>query len=360
MIEPHTELPSRSLPDAGGPPGGGLEVRDIAKSFGDVAVLHAVGFTVRQGEFVTILGPSGCGKTTLLRIIAGLELPDRGEILLGGVSIGGEPANRRPVNTVFQNYALFPHLSVFENVAFGLRSRSTPSAQVGERTLSALRMLQLEPMAKRRPAQLSGGQKQRVALARALVNEPEVLLLDEPMSALDAKLRAEVQLELRALQRRLGKTFILVTHDQDEAMTVSDRIIVMRDGRIEQIGPPAEVYERPVSRFVAEFLGSANLIPATVESGRVQTPFGALEVRSPPPWSEGTLAIRPERILISAESPRANGILVTVREMIYRGGHTDIFVEPGPLRIRSSGGKNLIVGQQVWAELPCEFLQTLG
>ncbi|MBA3710681.1 MAG: ATP-binding cassette domain-containing protein [Planctomycetes bacterium] len=244
-------------------PVGALRVQGVDKRFGTTEVLRDAEVDVRPGEFVTLLGPSGCGKTTLLRIVAGFELPDRGSVVLDGVDITRLPANRRPVNTVFQSYALFPHLSVFENVAFGLRARGVAEAEVVARVGEAMDLLRFAELRDRRPHQLSGGQRQRVALARALVNRPDVLLLDEPMSALDARLRAEVQLELKRLQRRLGTTFVLVTHDQDEAMVVSDRILLMHGGRIVQAGAPREVYERPRTRFVAEFLGAANLIAAT-------------------------------------------------------------------------------------------------
>ena len=238
----------------------GLALKGIDKSFGEVQALKDVSLDVCEGEFFTLLGPSGCGKTTLLRIIAGLELSDRGEVILGGEDITTLPATKRQVNTVFQSYALFPHLTIFENVAFGLRSRKYPKHEVENRVSKRLEMLGLQEMSDRHPHQLSGGQQQRVALARALVNEPKVLLLDEPMSALDAKLRAQVQVELRRLQRKLGQTFILVTHDQSEAMVVSDRIAVMNQGKIIQFGSPKEVYEQPKTRFVAEFLGAANLL----------------------------------------------------------------------------------------------------
>lgn len=337
-----------------------LCVSGVCKRFGDVEVLRDIHFAVQGGEFVTLLGPSGCGKTTLLRIIAGLELCDSGRVTLDGQDITDWSANRRPINTVFQNYALFPHLNVQDNIAFGLRSRRMSAQQISQRVYDALTMLRLEPWAVRYPHQLSGGQKQRVALARALVNEPELLLLDEPMSALDAKLRSEVQIELRRLQRRLGKTFILVTHDQDEAMTVSDRVIVMREGVIEQVGTPSEVYERPVNRFVAEFLGSANLIPAERCNGRAYTAHGPLVVERSPGWSDGTLAIRPERIRVCENKPAVNAVCGRVRELIYRGNHMDLFVEPGPLRIRTAPMSNLLVGQDVWLELSPEHLVALS
>ncbi len=339
---------------------GRLEVRELSKRFDGPQVLDRITLSVQAGEFVTLLGPSGCGKTTLLRIIAGLEIADTGEVLLDGRSMTALPANRRPVNTVFQNYALFPHLDVYENVAFGLRARKVPRAETAERVQRALRLLRMEEFARRSPHQLSGGQKQRVALARALVNEPQVLLLDEPMSALDAKLRGELQLELRRLQRQLGRTFILVTHDQDEAMTVSDRILVMRDGRIEQSGTPAEVYERPLSRFVAEFLGSANLIAATASAEQAaETPLGPLRLSERPPWASGQLAIRPEHIRLTAEPAGVNSLPAVIREVVYRGDHAEVFIEPGSLRVRASAHAGLCAGQSLHAQLPPEHLVIL-
>lgn len=340
--------------------GPGLEVREISKRFGKTEVLRGVSLKIHPGEFVTLLGPSGCGKTTLLRIIAGLEMPDSGRVLLSGRDLTPLPANRRPVNTVFQSYALFPHLSVADNIAFGLRAQKVPPETIEKRVESALGMLHLTDFAKRHPHQLSGGQKQRVAMARALVNEPEVLLLDEPMSALDAKLRAEVQIELRRLQERLGKTFVLVTHDQDEAMTVSDRIFLMRGGRIEQEGAPNEIYEKPVSRFVAEFLGSANLIEATKNAeGNLDTPFGTLKACREPPWDRGTLVIRPERIRLSSAEPGENAMEVRIRESIYRGDHLDVWIDPGPLRVRTAPNMPLKTGDTLWAQLPPEDLEVL-
>jgi spermidine/putrescine transport system ATP-binding protein len=337
----------------------GLRVEGVRKAFGPVEVLGGVSIAVRQGEFTALVGPSGCGKTTLLRIIAGLELADAGRVVLSGRDITALPANQRPINIVFQSYALFPHLDVYENVAFGLRSRRFARPQVGRRVDAALQMLRLQDMSARRPHQLSGGEKQRVALARALVNEPDLLLLDEPMSALDAKLRAEVQLELRGLQRRLGKSFLLVTHDQDEAMTVSDRLFVMRQGRIEQSGPPAQVYDHPVNRFVAEFLGAANLIPARRVDGAGETPFGRMQTTAPPPWESGTLAIRPEGVRLCARPPAVNGLQARVRETVYRGDHVDVFVEPGGLRVRAPNAGGVAPGAQVWLQLPPERLEVL-
>jgi spermidine/putrescine transport system ATP-binding protein len=337
-----------------------LAVERVCKRFDGVPVLRDVSFTVNQGEFVTLLGPSGCGKTTLLRIVAGLELADSGRVLLGDRAIDGLPANKRPVNTVFQSYALFPHLTVFENIAFGLRARKVEASSITAKVNRALEMLQITAFAKRMPHQLSGGQRQRVALARALVNEPELLLLDEPMSALDAKLRADVQVELRRLQRQLGKTFILVTHDQDEAMTVSDRILVMRNGVIEQAGRPHQVYEEPVNRFVAEFLGSANLIAAKRNCTGVETELGHIVTREKPTWESGTIAIRPERIKVCTEQPPVNGLRVLVRDLIYRGDHLDVWVEPGPLRVRAHPSSDLRGGESVWLQLPPEHVEVLA
>lgn len=335
----------------------GLTVKDIYKNFGDVLALADVTLEIKSGEFFTLLGPSGCGKTTLLRIIAGLELPDSGTVVLGGKNITSLPATKRQVNTVFQSYALFPHLSIYENVAFGLKSRKFPANEIRARVFKRLEMLGLHEMSDRFPHQLSGGQKQRVALARALVNEPEVLLLDEPMSALDARLRASLQVELRRLQRRLGGTFILVTHDQAEALVCSDRIAVMRQGRVVQYGTPEEVYDEPQSKFVAEFLGAANLIQATVAPGGVETEIGFLRVDKDIPWAKGTLAIRPEWINVRSEQPAVNGIKSTVREVIYRGTNLDIWLEPGPLRVRTSTYKNIKPGDEVWLELaPTELV----
>jgi spermidine/putrescine transport system ATP-binding protein len=336
-----------------------LVVAGVSKRFAAQRVLDRVDVAIAGGEFVTLLGPSGCGKTTLLRIIAGLEIADEGSVRLGETELLDLPANSRPVNTVFQNFALFPHLNVGDNIAFGLRIRKFPEKQVAERVTRAMEMLRLDGLSERRTTQLSGGQKQRVALARAIVNEPAVLLLDEPMSALDAKLRAEVQLELRHLQKRLGCTFLLVTHDQEEAMTVSDRIFVMNRGTIEQEGPPQEVYEHPRTRFVAEFLGAANIIPATRTEKGVRTPLGLFDTTRVPAWSQGNLAIRPERLRL-VDAPGANRIQATVDESIYRGDHCDITIHaPDSTRLRLKQRDLLAPGQQIHIELPREHLEVL-
>ena len=315
-----------------------LRLLEVRKSFGGPVVLDGISLDILPGEFVTLLGPSGCGKTTLLRIIAGLEQADSGRILLDSADVSAMAAHRRPVNTVFQNYALFPHLNVFENVAFGLRSRGVERVEVRRRVDAALGMVQVGELAARRPDTLSGGQKQRVALARALVNEPKVLLMDEPMSALDAKLRAEVQTELRRLHRRLGTTFILVTHDQDEAMSVSDRIVVMNRGRMEQVGSAREVYDRPRTRFVAEFLGAANVLEAErvgpAGSSSVRTTIGQLEAESPPHWERGLVCVRPEHVRVKSLGDGGGAAHARVREVVYRGDHAEVWLDALDVRAK--------------------------
>lgn len=337
-----------------------LRISSIDKTFGDVCALVEVSIDIQEGEFFTLLGPSGCGKTTLLRIIAGLELPDTGKIILKDQDITSLSATERQVNTVFQSYALFPHLNIFENVAFGLRSRKFPKHEITDRVNRRLEMLGLKSMAKRYPHQLSGGQQQRVALARALVNEPDVLLLDEPMSALDAKLRAQLQVELRRLQRKLGQTFILVTHDQSEALIVSDRLAVMNQGRIIQYGTPKEVYEQPHTRFVAEFLGAANIIHGKRVDGELKTNLGSFRLDGKPDWQSGSVAIRPERIKIAAEKPKVNGVRAKVLETIYRGADLELLCNPGSLRIRTSAEYNLKAEDDVWIKLSPENMVILN
>jgi spermidine/putrescine transport system ATP-binding protein len=241
-----------------------IQLRGIAKSFDDKCVVAPLDLDIRHGEFLTLLGPSGCGKTTLLRLIGGFERPDSGAILLAGQDITRLPPNQRPVNTVFQSYALFPHMSVFDNVAYGLRAERRPRAEVESRVREALDMVQLGTFATRRPDQLSGGQQQRVAIARAVIKRPRLLLLDEPLSALDYKLRKQMQIELKRIQRELGITFLFVTHDQEEALSMSDRIVVMREGHVEQVGTPRDVYEKPSNLFVARFVGEINVFDAEV------------------------------------------------------------------------------------------------
>ncbi|HEY7930941.1 MAG TPA: ABC transporter ATP-binding protein [Acidimicrobiales bacterium] len=285
-----------------------VEIRDVVKHFAGNVVVNGVSLSVEAGEFFTMLGPSGSGKTTLLRMIAGFESPDAGVIELQGRDVTRQPANVRPVNTVFQDYALFPHLSVTANVEYGLRVRRVPRTKRRERAQAALEMVRLAHLGERRPGQLSGGQRQRVALARAIVNEPAVLLLDEPLGALDLKLRQEMQVELKAIQRRVGITFIYVTHDQEEAMAMSDRIAIMNDGVIEQLGTPREVYERPASPFVARFIGTSNIL-----------------TRSGTTWS-----LRPERLhldLEGAPSATLHREVGVLRDVIYLGMNTRFVID---------------------------------
>ncbi len=299
----------------------------VAKRFGDFVAVQDNCFGIGRGEFFSMLGPSGCGKTTTLRMIAGFESPSSGRILLDGVDVSRTPPYRRNVNTVFQQYALFPHMSVFDNVAFGLRSRKTPKPEVTQRVGEMLEIVRMTDFAKRRPVQLSGGQQQRVALARALVNKPSALLLDEPLAALDLKLRQAMQLELKRIQRDTAVTFVFVTHDQQEALTMSDHIAVMSDGWVEQIGSPTEIYHRPSSPFVAGFIGEANLLPGTVEgsSGPIATVAvagGTVAVPGSAGMTGSVLVmVRPERVEVGRDAPAAEqaGIPVTVSEVIFRG-----------------------------------------
>jgi spermidine/putrescine transport system ATP-binding protein len=285
-----------------------VELHDVTKRFGDYVAVDDLTLQVRDGEFFSLIGPSGCGKTTTLRMIAGFEQPTDGHIYLGGQAVEGIPAHNRPVNTVFQNYALFPHMTVAQNVAFGLEMQKVAAPEIKRRVAEALELVRLPKMADRKPRQLSGGQQQRVALARALVNRPQVLLLDEPLGALDLKLRRAMQIELKHIQSEVGITFIYVTHDQEEAMTMSDRIGIMSEGVLQQVGSPHEVYEKPVNRFVADFIGETNFLPATVTRMETEEDYpmvalqGGVRVLSA---NEGhdlyldqrvTLTIRPERI----------------------------------------------------------------
>ncbi len=338
-----------------------LSIVSVSKAFGSQKVLEGISVTIPDGQFTTLLGASGCGKTTLLRIIAGFEVPDSGSVHLGKQDLLALPSHKRPVNTVFQSYALFPHLRVYDNVAFGLRSRKVAEADVTRRVKEICEVLRLSEFTQRYPQQLSGGQRQRVALGRALINEPEVLLLDEPLSALDAALRHDVQVELKRIQRRYDITFILVTHDQDEAIAVSDRILVMNKGRIEQDGTPEQVYERPETRFVADFIGGANLIDAErLDGNRVRTKFGELPVSCTPTWVKGTVAIRPEDIEArTAAVP--GGIPATVSERLFRGDHWELQVQAGgtTLRVVTDPDEVHQSGQAVWLELPLDDLLVL-
>jgi spermidine/putrescine transport system ATP-binding protein len=300
-----------------------IELRQVVKRFGTTTAIHGVTLDIQDNEFFTLLGPSGCGKTTLLRMIAGFEDVTEGEILLFGEGIAGREPNQRPVNTVFQHYALFPHMSVLDNVGFGLKMKGVDLPTRRARAGRMLEMVHLSAFADRMPSQLSGGQQQRVALARALAPEPKVLLLDEPLSALDLKLRQAMRVELKQLQEETGITFVFVTHDQEEALTMSDRIAVMSSGRVQQIGPPQEIYEAPVNRFVADFIGETNLLEVEVEAveggvARVVLPGGHRIACPAATGSTGRqlLSIRPERLVLGGPGSE---IEATVERVVYLG-----------------------------------------
>jgi putative spermidine/putrescine transport system ATP-binding protein len=339
-----------------------IDLIGVAKRYGAVSAVEDVHLHVDQGELVTILGPSGSGKTTLLTMIAGLNSPSAGRIDIGGRDVTFLPAARRNVGLVFQSYALFPHMSVFDNVAFPLSVRQREKAETRRRVADALRLVRLEGFERRRPSQLSGGQQQRVALARAFVFEPEILLLDEPLGALDRKLREQLQVELRQLQRSLGITTILVTHDQEEALSLSDRIVVLDDGRVQQIGTPQQVYLKPRNRFVADFLGTANLFEGVVQrdaAGWCIRLEGGASVRCAdpgvPPGREAAAIVRPERMIVepAAASPGApiNGLRATVTDVIYLGQSLRYHLQSGQGRevvaISSDRGARFAAGAAV-------------
>ncbi|MBT7807338.1 ABC transporter ATP-binding protein [Candidatus Poribacteria bacterium] len=320
-----------------------IELVDIRKAYGDVVAVDGVSLAIAHGEFFSLLGPSGCGKTTTLRVIAGFATLDAGDVRLGGVSTTHVPPHRRDVNTVFQQYALFPHMTVKENVGFGLRVRKASRSDIRAAVGDALDMVRLHGCEGRRPTELSGGQQQRVALARALVNRPSVLLLDEPLAALDLKLRQEMRDELKRLQREVGITFVYVTHDQDEAMALSDRMAVMNGGRVEQVGPGPDVYEHPSNRFVADFIGATNFVPVqvlSVDAGVALTQtvgVGAARLRAQArvhlaPGERSTLSVRPEHVrLVPRSEPTgdANGLAGTVADRTYLGATVEYRVRVG-------------------------------
>ena len=348
-----------------------LDIRNVHKSFGKKVVLNGINVFIKDGEFVTLLGPSGCGKTTLLRIIAGFEKADEGEVVLSGKVISNRSPSKRPINTVFQSYALFPHLNIFNNIAFGLKSHKVPKDEIERRVNKMMEIVNITDLAKEMPATLSGGQKQRVALARALVNEPDILLLDEPLSALDANLRKKLQVELRELQRKTDTTFILVTHDQDEAIAVSDRILVMYKGQIIQDGSPEDIYEHPVNRFVATFIGEANILECERVSEKLaKTNFGNLVLEKDPTWEKGGIAIRMEDIHVCTpnESFAENVFPAKILERIFRGDYWELIAElPGgdgceslKLRVMTDPDEIYNPGDQVNLYIEPQYLQVLS
>ena len=314
---------------------GEVQLIDLAKRFDEVVAVDGINLDMPSGEFFSMLGPSGCGKTTTLRMIAGFEQPTEGRILLDGADMQFTPPHKRNVNTVFQSYALFPHLNVFDNVAFGLRRQKVAKNEVRQRVADALELVQLTGLEKRKPVQMSGGQQQRVALARALVLKPAVLLLDEPLGALDAKLRKQLQVELKALQQQVGITFVYVTHDQEEALTMSDRIAVMSNGRVEQVAPPEEVYERPSTTFVADFLGVSNLMDAEAKGrageGRCRVMVGEFELEAGQGEVDTTgptkITIRPERVRLLPQTDEGpNRLPGMIERPVYLGNSVQLIV----------------------------------
>jgi spermidine/putrescine transport system ATP-binding protein len=352
--------------------GGSVRLVELSKHFGEIVAVDTVDLTIEAGEFFSLLGPSGCGKTTTLRMVAGFERPTSGRIEIDGTDMAQTPPHLRPVNTVFQNYALFPHLSVAENVAFGLRYQKASKQESARRVAAALELVQMSGLDERRPSQLSGGQQQRVALARALALEPRVLLLDEPLGALDAKLRKALQLELKALQEHIGITFIYVTHDQDEALTMSDRLAVMREGRVEQVGTPAEVYERPTSVYVADFLGVSNLLPVTVEGRnshgtriRLGDQILVSSSMAGPDAGRATISVRPERVVLTNFRAEDQHLRGQVERVVYAGPIVQVIVDLGvngsiQAVVPNQGAKlEWSAGDEVGVVLPPEALLLL-
>ncbi len=333
-----------------------LSVQHASKRFGAVVALDDVSIDVGAGEFFALLGPSGCGKTTLMRLIAGFETPDFGRVLLAGRDLAGAPPHRRPVNMMFQSYALFPHLNVFENIAFGLRRQGVSRDAVIARVNELLEIVQLQDLGARRIEQLSGGQKQRVALARALAPRPSLLLLDEPMGALDRKLREETQFQLKDIQRRLKTSFVIVTHDQDEALALADRIAVMRAGKVEQIGSPVDIYERPATRFVAGFVGATNMIEGRIAregDASFVAPFGRLKRPgcSLPEGARAALSLRPEQIAVTR---KGDGVPGVIEDVAFRGETTQLRIGVAgqeALRVSSSKAADFALGEAVRLEI---------
>jgi spermidine/putrescine transport system ATP-binding protein len=350
-----------------------VEIRGVSKAFGNYQALKPVTFDIYENEFFTLLGPSGCGKTTLLRMIAGFEKPSTGEILLRSADIQRLPPHKRRVNTVFQSYALFPHMTLEQNIAFGLENLGWAKDRRDERVADMLRLVHMEKFAGRTPQQLSGGQRQRIALARALAPEPEVLLLDEPLSALDLKLRQAMRDELRTLQRQTGITFVFVTHDQEEALDMSDRICVLGDGEIQQLGTPADIYEEPSNRFVADFIGETNFLDATVvsvegEQATVTIPLGvtlSAPQKQVAPGGSAVMSIRPEKISLPSQAGQI-AVAGTIVGANYLGGYTHYVVDAGAITLRVSKRNNVTrgrmfeVGQPIDVSFAAESARILG
>ena len=330
-----------------------IELKNITKTYEDNGFTAVDDFNlqVRKGEFVTFLGPSGCGKTTTLRMIAGFDLPTKGQILLDGQDIAQLPPNKRPINTVFQRYALFPHMNIFENIAFGLKLKGLAPDVIAKKVGRVLEMVDLEGFEKRRVSTLSGGQQQRIAIARALVNEPKILLLDEPLGALDLKMRKEMQLELKNMHAQLGITFIYVTHDQEEALTMSDTIVVMNGGRTQQIGTPEDIYNEPKNAFVADFIGESNIFKG-IMTGHLKARFAGGEFECVDDVDEGTLVdvvVRPEDVIMT---PPAEGTIVgKVTSVIFKGIHYEITVESGKYEMVIQSTKSAKVGDEIGMKL---------
>jgi ABC-type Fe3+/spermidine/putrescine transport system ATPase subunit len=348
-------------PISSSPSGALLEVRDIAKRFGRREVLKNISLQIASGEFLTLLGESGSGKTTLLRLIAGFEQPTSGEIWMSGSRLDTLPPHKRRVNTVFQHYALFPHLCVADNVAYGLRVTNSPSAEIPTRVDAALHMVKMQEYSAARPSRLSGGQQQRVALARALVNRPQLLLLDEPLSALDANLRKQMQGELKSLQRELGITFLFVTHDQDEAMALSDRIALLKGGHLEQVASPREIYARPATSYTAQFIGQTNLLQAEVRNGIATC--GNLRWPVNSTNSNTLFSLRPESIQFAAEaaSPNAIRFRATIRQQIFSGSVEQLEVDCAGqlLRVRIPA-RGVLTGEHEFAFDPADAIPVAG
>lgn len=338
-----------------------IELKNLTKCYGDMKAVDAINLTIKENEFVTLLGPSGCGKTTTLRMIGGFEDPDEGSITFEGQLLNPVPPYKRNINTVFQRYALFPHMNVFENIAFGLRIKKLPNAEIKKRVDHMMELIDLKGFEKRHVDSLSGGQQQRVAIARALVNEPKVLLLDEPLGALDLKLRKEMQIELMAMQKRVGITFIYVTHDQEEALTMSDTIVVMNKGLIQQVGTPVDIYNEPVNRFVADFIGESNIIEAVMPADK-RVVFDGIEMACIDvgfsPNEAVDIVIRPEDIRL-IENPETVGFEGIVRSVVFKGVHYEMIIETDVREIMVHRTVMFPVGTKVGMTVKPEDIQVM-